>query len=165
MIIREAHSGDIPLLAQHHRIMFEEIWASAGRRLQPEVGDELEGAYAAKLADELPGGRCRVWVMEQGGEIVASGAISILNMVPTPNDLSLRVAYLHSMYTAPEYRKAGCASRIIQETIAYCREHGINRIFLNASAAGRPVYQTLGFQTSPETMRLDLSEAGRHPVC
>lgn len=163
MIIREANMGDIPLLARHHRQMFEEIWSSKGGRLQAEAGDDLQAAYATKLADELPSGNCKTWIIEHDGKVVASGGISILNMVPTPQDISSRVAYLHSMYTASEHRKAGCASRIIREAIAYCREHGINRIFLNASDAGRPVYETLGFQTSPETMRIHLSEAsGRH---
>jgi len=75
------------------------------------AGDAMESAYRAKLSGELASGECKSWVIEMEKAIVASGAISIVKMVPTPFDISCRMAYVHSMYTEKEQRGCGCASK------------------------------------------------------
>jgi GNAT superfamily N-acetyltransferase len=154
MNLREATSEDIPILTLHHRKMFEEILQSKGMSMDAGAGDAMESAYRAKLSGELASGECKSWVIEMEKAIVASGAISIVKMVPTPFDISCRMAYVHSMYTEKEQRGCGCASRIVRQAIEYCKGHGIKRMFLNASDAGRPVYEKIGFIPSPESMRI-----------
>jgi GNAT superfamily N-acetyltransferase len=103
---------------------------------------------------ELKSGICRAWVIEDEGKIISSGAITFVSFVPNPSDLSSKVAYLHSMYTEKSHRKKKCAQRIIQKVIEYCKANGIKRIVLNASDAGRHVYEKIGFHSTPDTMRL-----------
>jgi GNAT superfamily N-acetyltransferase len=152
--LREATESDIPRLGVHHRKMFEEIWEKKGESIDPSVGKAIERAYAKKLKQELTDGSCKAWVIESENKIVASGTITIASLVPTPRDLSSSVAYLHSMYTEKEYRNNHFANLIVERAIQFCRNNGINRIFLNASEAGRPIYEKLGFRTAPEMMRL-----------
>jgi len=151
--LREGSEDDIRLLSIHHRKMFEEIWAKKGGHIDTSAGEEIEQAYAGKLRVELPPGTCRAWIVEEGGEAVASGAITIVSFVPTPVDPSSRVAYLHSVYTEPKMRGRNLAGRIVKAAIEYCRKRGIKRIILNASEAGRPVYERIGFTSYPEMMR------------
>ena len=42
----------------------------------------------------------------------------------------------------------------LESLIQYCQKNGISRIVLNASDAGKPIYEKSGFVSSPETMRL-----------
>jgi len=42
ILLREATSGDIPLLALHHRKMFEEIWEKSGRNIDSVGFSEME---------------------------------------------------------------------------------------------------------------------------
>ena len=156
MLLREASSGDIAILAMHHRKMFEEIWEQKGEPLGITRADEIENAYTKKLDLELGSGICKAWVIEDEGKIVSSGAITFVSFVPNPSDLSSRVGYLHSMYTEKSGRNKKCAQRIILKAISHCKAQGIMRIILNASDAGQPVYQKMGFRSAPDILRLYL---------
>lgn len=151
---RRATTDDIPTLARFHRLMFEEIWDLKGQPLAPGRAGDLETAYAAKLAEQLPDGRCVAWVVEADGRIVAGGAITIVSFVPSPVDLGHWIAYLHSIYTETTLRGRGLATEIVERAIDHCRAEGIGRMILGASEAGKPIYEKLGFVSSPETMRL-----------
>jgi len=152
--IRIAGEEDIPCLAIHHRMMFEEIRESTGLPLDPPGLAVLEKEYAQKLAGEFRSGTCISWVIQIGERIVSSGAISIVPYVPVPHDLSCRIAFLHSVYTEKEHRHRHYASRITQEAADYCRNQGIRRLYLFASDAGRPVYERTGFVPVPNMMLL-----------
>jgi len=154
--LREATGHDIPLLSVHHRKMFEEIWEKKGQPIDISAGDEMEQAYSRKLSTELAAGSCKSWLVEQGDQVVASGAITVVNFVPTPNDLSSKTAYMHSIYTEPGSRGQNLASRIVIAALEYCKANGIRRVLLSASKAGKPIYERIGFVSSPEMMRISL---------
>ena len=156
MRMREANLSDIPLLAIHHRKMFEEIWEKKGEDIDSSKFAEIEKAYIQKLRGQLQDGSCKAWVLEDEHRIIASGAISIVSYVPTPQDLSCYVAYLHSMYTEKDQRNKHCAKLIVKQALHYCKAQGIKRVILNASEAGRPIYEKIGFRSAPEIMRLIL---------
>ncbi|OQA89287.1 MAG: Acetyltransferase (GNAT) family protein [bacterium ADurb.Bin236] len=150
----EAKLCHIPQLAIHHRMMFEEIWQNRSMTINDDIGNEIQNAYAEKLENEMPSGMCVPWGFVDNGRIVASGAITIVSFVPVPLDLSSRVAYLHSMFTEKKYRKGGLAGSIVKRAVEHCKKAGVKRIFLNASDAGKRLYENMGFVSSPETMRL-----------
>jgi GNAT superfamily N-acetyltransferase len=154
MIVQDAAMDDVRILAAHHRKMFEEIWELKGLEIDIDQAKKLESAYLDKITKQIPKEVCKAWVIKNGDVIIASGAITIISFVPVPSDLSPDVAYLHSIYTEKTHRHKKCAQKIVNRAIEYCRENGINRVFLNASDAGKPVYEKAGFASSPETMRL-----------
>ena len=115
---------------------------------------EIEKAYTQKLETEMNFGACKAWVIEDKGEIISSGAITFVSFVPTPYDVSSKIAYLHSIYTKQSHRNRKCAQQIVRAAISYCRSHGINTIILDASNEGKPIYEKIGFRSTPEMMRL-----------
>ncbi|EFK09939.1 acetyltransferase, GNAT family [delta proteobacterium NaphS2] len=135
-----------------------EIWEKKGDYLDPKRSNEIERAYIAKLEIEMKNGNCIAWVIEDKESVVASGAVTFISLVPNPSDLSSKVAYLHSMYTEKSYRNKKCAQQIIQKAIGLCASQGVKRIMLNASDAGQPVYQKIGFRSAPDTMRLFIAQ-------
>jgi predicted acetyltransferase len=153
-LLREAIERDIPQLGIHHRKMVEEIWEKKHKSIDMSIGKKLEIAYVQKLKQELVNGVCKVWVIETEGKIIASGAITIFRYVPTPDNIAGSLAYFHSVYTEMEHRNNGYASSIIAKATQYCIDNEIKRIMLNASEAGRPIYEKYGFQSAPEAMRL-----------
>lgn len=154
--IREAEKSDIPVLALHHRKMFQEIWSKKGTTLDEHLLDQVEQAYAEKLTGQFSDKSCKAWLAVQDDTVVASGAVTIISFVPTPQDLSHQLGYLHSLYTEKEYRGKHCAHTIIDQVIVFCTEKGIKRIILTASDEGRPIYHAIGFRAAPELMRLIL---------
>jgi GNAT superfamily N-acetyltransferase len=152
--MRIAVQDDIPALSRHHRLMFEEIQKTAGVPTNPPDMAGLEKGYAEKLSREFASGSCISWVVKIGSRIVSSGGLSMVSYVPVPHDLSVRIAFLHSIYTEEKYRNKGYAGQIVGEAARYCREQGIRRTYLFASGDGRPVYEKAGFVPVPNTMLL-----------
>ena len=152
---RHAGKNDIPTLARYHRLMFEEMYALGGSSEDLQFDFKaLEQAQRTKLEQQLIDGSCMAWVAEYQDQLVAGGAVSIINTVPVPEDPSCRVAFLHSVYTVKEMRGRGIASAIVDLLIDHCRNHGLRRIQLNASEAGRSVYWRKGFKTLEQAMIL-----------
>lgn len=177
IILRRAAKADIPLLARHHRLMFEEMRALSGDTIPKDsccstpdcclsfpsrIGSEkpspsfeqLETGQRSKLEQQLADGSCVAWIGEYQGKPVASGAVSVLKTTPVPEDPSFTVGFLHSMYTEQSLRGRGIASSIIDRLLDHCRESGLRRVLLNASEAGRPIYQSKEFKGVNEAMIL-----------
>lgn len=151
--IRVAESNDIPLLTDHHRKMFQDILSSQGIDSDNRNMDKMDEEYQNKLNGEL-GTECGAWIVKDAGKPVASGAVSIISMVPTPYDHSYKVALLHSLFTENEYRGNGIAGQILEHVVKYCKSRGIKRLLLNASDKGIPLYKKFGFEPVGNSMRL-----------
>ena len=176
---RQAVMADIPLLAAHHRMMFEEMRSSgddngvkdtccspaeqlsafptalATQPAAPALDfDLLEAAQEQKLTEQLADGSCIAWIADCAGKPVASGGVTVIKTVPIPEDPTLETAFLHSIYTLPSMRGQGIASAILEKLIAYCRDRGLKRVQLNASEQGRGVYRKKGFQPLERVMLL-----------
>jgi len=54
------------------------------------------------------------------------------------------------MYTEPDFRRRGLATRIVREAVAWCRSAGFRSMRLHASRAGRRVYAKLGWERTWE---------------
>jgi len=158
MIIHDATIDDVQILAIRHRKMFEEIYEKKGIKIEKIRAKELEAAYMDKIAKQIPDGVCKAWVIKKDDQIIASGAITVVSLVPVPSDLSHSIAYLHSMYTEITHRQNKCAQKIVGRAIQYCQDNGINRVLLNASDAGKPIYEKAGFVPLPETMSLFIEQ-------
>ena len=65
------------------------------------------------------------------------------------------VATLSGIYVKRQYRNRGIARALTTAAIDWCREQHCSAIRLVASDAGRPLYESLGFEAGAE-MRLVL---------
>jgi GNAT superfamily N-acetyltransferase len=154
-MLRLAVVDDIPMLVSHRRRMFEDMAALKGEQHARASLEAMDAAYAVLLRYEIPAGSTRVWVIEDDGQIAASGALQFTDWLPRPDGYRRGLVYVHSVYTEPPYRRSGLARRILTAMIDYCRENGWPRISLHASELGRGLYEDLGFKPTNE-MRLVL---------
>jgi hypothetical protein len=76
----------------------------------------------------------------------------LISLVPIPHDLSHHVACLHSVYTEKNHCQKKYAQKIVDSAIQYFRDNGISHVLLNASDAGKSIYEKAGFVPLPETM-------------
>ena len=170
---RPALPADIALLAGHHRQMFEEMRSLptrenccgpannlsgfplvSGQSPATPTPDynKLEAIMREKLTRQMADGSCIAWLAESQNRPVASGGISIISTVPVPEDPTLTIAFLHSVFTEKPLRGQGIASTILDKLLNHCRKKGIKRVQLNASEAGRSVYLKKGFQPLDNVM-------------
>ncbi|GAP12573.1 acetyltransferases [Longilinea arvoryzae] len=150
-IIRPAEIADIPVLIELRLAQMQSM-----RRHDPESLARLAAATEVYLREHLPGGSFRAWLIEMDGQAVATGGLVIRQAPPTYNNLSGREGYLMALYTRPEFRRRGLATAILRAILDQLRAEGITRVTLRASPDGRPLYESLGFEATPE-MKLRLA--------
>ena len=146
---RDGAEADIPILAQFwHDMLLESHVAGSG--FVPDWRERLERDFAQQMA----AGTMAWFVAEAGGHIVGTSA-AFLNR-STGNVLLDLQATLAGIYVAPGYRRRGIARELTIAAINWCKRRGCVRVRLQASQAGRPLYESLGFTTFREMMKLDL---------
>ena len=155
LTLRLATVDDIPALVNHRRRMFEDMYADKDVIRDPAGYAAMDEAYAVLLRYEIPAGSTRAWVIEEAGQIAASGALKFSDWLPRPDGSRRGLVYVHSVYTEPAQRRRGLARRILMAMIDYCRDNGWPRISLHAGEMGRGLYEDLGFKPTNE-MRLVL---------
>ncbi len=152
--VRRATVKDLGVLVLHRRQMWEDI----GKRTRAQL-DAADPIYRRCARQRLKSGKLIGFLVEVAGEAVASGCVWVQEDHPRPGWKGTEHAYLLSVYTAPEHRGKGYASRITREALRWSKAAGLERMSLHASDQGRGIYERLGFERTRE-MRLSL-RAGR----
>jgi GNAT superfamily N-acetyltransferase len=149
--IRRATPADAPIIAAHRRAMFQDMRVGT-----PADLDAMDGQFGPWVAQALANGRYLGWFITSApGVIIAGAGMSVEDFPATPRDQTGRRAYVMNVYTDPRYRQQGLARRLMQTILDWCGANGIHTVALQASDAGRPLYESLGFKTTNE-MRLQL---------
>jgi GNAT superfamily N-acetyltransferase len=113
----------------------------------------LGAAFRVWLLRTMPAGTYRAWVVEDAaGVIVAGGGVTIIPWPPGPRYLGDRLAFVYNVYTEPPHRHRGIARMVMDAIHAWCRQQGISSIALNASESGRSLYDSMGYQATPQPM-------------
>jgi GNAT superfamily N-acetyltransferase len=119
--------------------------------LPADEAPALTALSRERLANDLASGDYVGWIAENQGEVIAAAGVLLHPYYPSrANPRGRPAAYILNVYTQPQYRRQGVASRLIGEILAWCREHDIARAALHASETGRLVYERLGFKAGNE---------------
>jgi GNAT superfamily N-acetyltransferase len=116
-------------------------------------------------------GRCRDYYSESfekdthvaclvydGEKIIGCGGISFYQVMPNIKNPSGKKAYIMNIYTVPEYRGKGIATKVVDLLVAEAHKRNIQKISLDATAMGRPVYERYGFVPDDTAMKLSGKE-------
>lgn len=149
--IRRATLDDVPAILFHRRAMFTEM----GVGTPPEM-DAMEAAFEPWLRQKMAE-RCYLgwFAIAQNGDVAAGAGLWLMEWPPTVVESNAQRAYMLNVYTHHEYRKRGLAHRLTETIIDWCKANGYHLLVLHASAAGRPIYESMGFELSNE-MKLRL---------
>jgi GNAT superfamily N-acetyltransferase len=106
------------------------------------------------LEDGMQDGSFVSWTAREDGRIVAMGGAAFFCLPPNDWCPGGKTAYIGNMYTIPEFRRQGVASRLLEHMISDIKRRGCERILLYATDSGRPLYEKHGFEPSAGTMAL-----------
>jgi GNAT superfamily N-acetyltransferase len=149
--IRRATLDDVPTILYHRRAMFTEMGVGTSAEM-----DAMEAAFEPWLCQKMVEKHYLGWlVVAENGETAAGAGLWLMEWPPTVIESNALRAYMLNVYTQPAYRKRGLAHQLTQTIIGWCKENGYHLLVLHASDAGRPVYESMGFQLSNE-MKLRL---------
>lgn len=115
-----------------------------------EVERESWQYYKESLAE---GSHMAVLVYD-GDKFVGAGGVSFYKVMPTYHNPSGKKAYIMNMYTKPDYRRKGIAYHTLDLLVSKSRELGVAHITLEATDAGRPLYEKYGFVKMNDEMEL-----------
>jgi GNAT superfamily N-acetyltransferase len=147
--LRHGCPADLPVLISYWHDMLEEC-DLIGSGLVSDWAERLRTQFAADM--EAGSG---VWfVAEEDGGLV--GTCVIFRQMGRSNISLDATGMLAGMYVAPAYRGRGIARELLNWALQWCRERGVKTVRLHASKMGRPLYESAGFRTATEMMRLDL---------
>ena len=146
--IRKAGVEDLKHILHHRRAMFEEM----GFR-DTAVLDRVEDLSQKYFSEALRIGTYRGWLAEElNGQIVGGGGIVVADWPGYPGENHAERAWILNMYTEPGARRCGVAKRLLAVMLEWCRIKGFSAVSLHASSAGRPLYESVGFQQTNEMM-------------
>jgi GNAT superfamily N-acetyltransferase len=116
-------------------------------------------AYGPWVRQAISDDYYRGWLVEAADGAVAAGAgLVVLRWTPGPGPMDPRLAWVFNVYTEPAHRRRGLGRRLMETLHAWCREQGIERVALNASLGGEPLYEEMGYAVQAEPMmRIRLS--------
>lgn len=134
---------DVPRLAECWHAMLDEAGLLPGGAV-PGWRERLERWFAEAMAQ----GRMHWEVARSGNEIVGTAAAILRD---APGDIGRgRSATLAGIFVEPPYRRRGIARELTLRAVTWCRAQGCTAVHLQASAAGRPLYESLGFRPGAE---------------
>jgi GNAT superfamily N-acetyltransferase len=149
--VRLAALEDVPTIVGQRHAMFAEMGDGT-----PESLDRMDVGFAPWLVEKMTAGEYLGWfALDDDDQPVAGVGLWVQHWPVGPVDQTGRRAYLMNVYTEPHWRKRGLARTLVRVALDWSREQGLRTALLNASSAGRPVYESLGFRPSGE-MRLKL---------
>lgn len=144
--IRTATLADIPHIVQHRERMFREMGIAARF-------DEMAAETDRWLQHAIPTQTYRAWMaVTDVGEIAAGSGLVVMPWPPGPISLDPRCGFVFNVYTEPAHRKQGLARRLMEALHAHCRHERIERLVLNASTFGQPLYRAIGYVVTDEPM-------------
>jgi GNAT superfamily N-acetyltransferase len=144
--IRQATAADIPHLVAHREQMFREMGIAA-------EFDGMRTAFEHWLRDAVPANTYLGWVaVASNGDVAAGSGLIVMPWPPGPVSMDPRCGFVFNVYTEPAHRHHGLARRMMDVMHEWCRGHGIERVVLNASTFGRPLYESMGYVAADEPM-------------
>lgn len=144
--IRPATIADIPSIVAHRESMFREMGI-------PAEFEEMAPATELWLRHALPSKTYLGWVaVAPDGAIAGGGGLIVIPWPPGPMTMDPRCGFIFNVFTEQAHRKRGLARLLMEAMHDWCRAEGIERIVLNASTFGKPLYDTMGYVVSAEPM-------------
>ncbi len=150
--VRRARLGDLDVLIEQRHDMFEDLRRRTA--IEHRVGDR---SYRKFVEEMMSKGRFAGFLAEtKDAEVVAGACVWVREVQPHPGRISpAREPYLMSVYTAPQYRGLGIATRLVKEAVKWAKKKGFTQMTLHASRMGRRLYKRLGWERTWE-MRVNL---------
>jgi ribosomal protein S18 acetylase RimI-like enzyme len=143
---RPATIADASLITRHRRAMFHAMGGATSETL-----DLMSRSFEPWLIPRLAGGRYLGWIKCDGAQPIASIGLLFLDWPPhTLHPVETERGYILNLFVEPDYRRRGLARSLIELCLEEGRRRDIAVLSLHASAEGRPLYESLGFQVSNE---------------
>lgn len=136
---RKATIDDISLLAKIRVDFLNEV-----NNISTDT-EELFINNKAYFENALNNNSFVAWIALDNNEIVGTSGLTLYLLPPNRDYRDGKVAYISNMYTVPNFRGKGIASHLFSLIMNESKNLGYKKVLLNATDAGRSVYEKYGF--------------------
>lgn len=160
MIVRKASADDIDTLV---KLRFDYIREEIVREEKKPMSSAEEEDLTLKLKNYfqkwIDNGGFAAFMAEECGKVVSTAFLSIVERPPRNAFTSYLVGTVFNVFTYPEHRRKGAATKVITALLDEARKLDIAVVDLQATPDGKPLYDKLGFYVSSFTaMKIKIEE-------
>ena len=151
---RKATSADISLLAETRVIFINEMI-----KMQDDEKHMLYSSCEEYFVTAMKDNSFASFLAFDGELLAATSGICFYRIPPVIHRGDINdgfVAYIQNMYTYPNYRKKGIATKLFKMTVEEAKIRGYRTLKLHATDMGRPIYEKFGFTDSKNDMEIYL---------
>ena len=125
----------------------------AMKDIRPESYETMYLKSKAYFEEAIPAGSYVGWVVtpRTTPDIITGGGGLLLRCIPPFPDTqggvhpSDKQAHILNVYVEETYRRLGLAKYLMETILDWCRQEEVGSVTLNASSAGKPLYEQLDF--------------------
>ena len=146
MKVRKLGKDDMDLLI---KIRMDYLFAEKGVFSDEEVQDirkKLEEYFTKYLNKGFI-----AMIAENENEVLATAFMSMVERPPLIAFSSYLVGTVYNVFTYPQYRGKGIATKVMTELLSEAKLLGVAAVDLMATEKGKPLYEKLGFGASNYT--------------
>lgn len=123
----------------------------------PDQQLQSRETYATYLQQQLQRGCFVGYLGFVDGQPACVAGLLLYDLPPLLHQRQRKLGHVLNFYTLPAHRNQGHGTALMQFIVADARRRGLDRLFLNATAMGEPLYRKFGFvDSSPTALQLDL---------
>lgn len=148
MKIKKATKEDIEIILDMKMKMSKELGIT--EVFQENVEEKIKEIYLSLYQQD----KCCHFLIYEEDEVVAIGGAMIKEDVPFCFFKIPYYGFIMDVYSLPEKRKRGYATKIMEELLKWLKEKGVHNVRLKPSLEGRLLYEKLGFQSMDEMQKL-----------
>ena len=137
---RIAGVGDVELLSRTRL----EFFMGFGEDIPEEKKSEIYTGSLEYFGKSLKDGSFLAYLAFDGDRLAATSGVTFYTTPPRASGPGLN-AYISNMYTRPEYRGRGIATRLFDMTAGEAQRRGCGKAMLYATDMGKPIYEKYGF--------------------
>lgn len=142
-MIRRATPEDAPALAA----------------LRVAWGDEADASrdgFASTFEDWARSTDHTGFVAVEDGEVVGMAWLALLERPPSPERGTRVGGDVQSVYVLASHRRRGIGSTLTRAVVDEARRRGAQRVTVQSSTRAVPMYERLGFASTPKLLQMDL---------
>lgn len=117
-----------------------------------DLSPALRDYYMRHMAD----GTFVSWIAVDGGKIVGTSGLSVVEKPPYFGCPSGKIGLLSSMFTDKAYRRRGIAKELLGRVVDEARKQGCGTVQITASDMGVLLYSDFGFTKNENFMQYKL---------
>ncbi|MCL2774373.1 MAG: GNAT family N-acetyltransferase [Oscillospiraceae bacterium] len=151
ILYKKADFDDITVLAELRVAMLCETKENGviSDRLKTEIFDSTKQYIENGFKD----GSFIAWsAIDSHSKILATSGLTLYAIPPNGWCPNGKTAYIGNLYTLPEFRKKGIGTHLFGLNMEEAKKNDCQRILLDATDAGKPIYEKYGFEKSDTTM-------------